>query len=210
MKKTEAYESLCPVYGLAILNEPFEKKTEEWFHHYRLTNAKNLDKTLKGLELIFIELEKFKPQTVEHKKIGVLWLRFLREINENLVSIPKEFQEDPDLAMAVELAQESTYTEDELALYDQYLDAIRVEQTVRVDSYKEGKAEGIEEGLEKGRKEKEAALKKAKEKAQQEKEVALQEKERGIAKTLLLQGIDIETIVKATTLPKEEIEKLGS
>ena len=47
-------------------------------------------------------------------------------------------------------------------------------------------------------------------KAQQEKEAALQEKERGIAKMLLLQGIDIETIAKATTLSIEEIEKLRS
>jgi predicted transposase YdaD len=38
----------------------------------------------------------------------------------------------------------------------------------------------------------------------------LQEKERGIAKMLLLQGIDIETIAKATTLSIEEIEKLRS
>jgi predicted transposase/invertase (TIGR01784 family) len=85
----------------------------------------------------------------------------------------------------------------------------------------EGFAEGIEKGIEKGRKlerkEKNAALKKAKQekeaalkKAQQEKEAALQEKERGIAKMLLLQGIDIETIAKATTLSIEEIEKLRS
>ena len=141
MKKREAYESLCPVYGLAILNESFEKTTEDWFHHYRLTNVKDLDKSLKGLELIFIELQKFKPQTLEHKKIGILWLRFLREENEELVSIPQEFQDDPDLAMAVELAQESAYSADELALYDQYLDAIRVEQTVRADSYEEGREE---------------------------------------------------------------------
>jgi len=197
MKKSEAYESLCPVYGLAILNEPFEKTTEDWFHHYRLTNAKDLDKTLKGLELIFIELQKFKPQTVEHKKIGVLWLRFLRETNENLLSIPPEFQEDPDLAMAVELAQESAYTEDELALYDQYLDAIRVEQTVRADSYEEGKAEGIEKGIEIGRKEREDAVKKA-------------ERERNleIAKSMLLKGIDINTIADITTLSQQEIKKL--
>ncbi len=178
MKKSEAYESLCPVYGLAILNEPFEKTTEDWFHHYRLTNAKDLDKTLKGLELIFIELQKFKPQTVEHKKIGVLWLRFLRETNENLLSIPPEFQEDPDLAMAVELAQESAYTEDELALYDQYLDAIRVEQTVRADSYEEGKEEG-----------------------ERKKAIA-------IAKNMIAKGIDLETISSVTGLSVEEISKL--
>ncbi|MDI9637927.1 Rpn family recombination-promoting nuclease/putative transposase [Geitlerinema splendidum] len=189
MNKREAYESLCPVYGLAILNEPFEKTTEDWFHHYRLTNVKDLDKALEGLELIFIELQKFKLQTVEHKKIGILWLRFLREANEELLSIPQEFQEDPDLAMAVELAQESAYTENELALYDQYLDAIRVEQTVRADSYEEGKIEG--------RKEKEAAIKEA----QRAEKI-------GIAKNMLAKGMDVETVSSITGLSIEEIEKL--
>ena len=137
----QAYETLCPVYGVAIVNETFEKNMEDWFHHYRLTNVKDLDKSLEGLELIFIELQKFRPQTFEHRKIGALWLRFLREANESLLSIPQEFQDNPDLAMAVELAQESAYTPMELELYDQYLDAIRVEQTVRADSYVEGKQE---------------------------------------------------------------------
>jgi predicted transposase/invertase (TIGR01784 family) len=135
----KGFDALCPVYGLAIINEPFEKNMEEWFHHYRLTNVKDLDKSLEGLELIFIELPKFKPQTLEHRKIGALWLRFLRETNETLVSIPPEFQDNPELAMAVELAKESAYTTSELELYDQYLDAIRVELTVRADSLVEGK-----------------------------------------------------------------------
>jgi len=50
-----------------------------------------------------------------------------------------------------------------------------------------------DKGLEEGRKEKEAAVKNEKIK---------------IAKTLLLQGIDIETIAKATTLSQEEMKKL--
>ena len=60
---------------------------------------------------------------------------------------------------------------------------------------------GLEEGLEKGRKEKDAAVKKAEEKAQQEKIET--------AKVLLAQGIDTETIAKATKLSQEEIEKLS-
>jgi len=145
MGARQAYESLCPVYGLAILNKSFEK-SEEWFHHYKLTNVKDQDKFLEGLELIFIELEKFKPQTTEHRKIGLLWLRFLKEAGE-LLSIPQEFKDNPDLAMAVELAQESAYTRAELDAYDYYLDAVRVEQAVRTDSYVEGKAEGKAEGM---------------------------------------------------------------
>ena len=78
--------------------------------------------------------------------MGVLWLRFLREVNEQLSSIPKEFQDNPDLAKAVELAQESAYTRAELEIYDYYLDAIRVERTVREDAKEEGEQIGIAKG----------------------------------------------------------------
>lgn len=163
MKKGSSYGSLCPVYGLAILNEAFEKTTEEWYHHYRLTNTKDLDKSLEGLELIFVELQKFKPQTFKERKMGVLWLRFLREVNEGLVEIPQEFQDNHDIAMAVELAQESSYTPEELALYDLYLDAIRVEQTVREDSLEEGEQIGLKKGKQIGE---QIGLEKGKEKEQ--------------------------------------------
>ena len=128
-----AYSDLCPVYGVAIVNQEFEETTQEWFHHYRLTNTKELDKTLEGIELIFLELPKFTPQTFEHRKVGALWLRFLRE-TKDLNDIPEEFKDSPEVIKAIELAEESAYTPAELEAYDEYLDAIRVEQTVRHDS----------------------------------------------------------------------------
>lgn len=137
LESGKTYSTLCPVYGVALLNEVFEKETEEWFHHYRLTHTKNVDKTLEGIELLFLELPKFNPKTFEHRKIGVLWLRFLRETKE-LESIPAEFKDSPEVLKAIELSEESAYTKAELEAYDEYLDAIRVEQTVREDSYEEG------------------------------------------------------------------------
>jgi len=139
------YDTLCPVYGVALVNTEFEDTTEDWFHHYRLINTKDLDKTLEGLELLFLELPKFNPKTFEDRKVGALWLRFLREA-ENLEDIPAEFQNNPEIAAAMELAQESAYTPEELDAYDEYLDAIRVEGTIRADSLEEGREEGRKEG----------------------------------------------------------------
>lgn len=178
----KAYHTLCPVYGVAIVNETFENTTEDWFHHYRLTNVKDLDKSLEGLELVFMELPKFKPQTFEDRKVGALWLRFLREINGPLLLIPKEFQENPDIAKAVELTQESSYTPEELEAYDEYLDAIRVEQTVREDSYGEGEQIGITKGRE--------------------------EEKRNMARMMLQEGMEIQKISKITGLSVEEIQCL--
>ena len=67
MQKAEDYHSLCPVYGLGIINDTFDRNSEDWFHHYRQVNVQKPERVLEGLELIFIELPKFKPQSWEQK-----------------------------------------------------------------------------------------------------------------------------------------------
>src|SRR3990167_2934886 len=37
LKKGEAYESLSPVYGLALLGHKLMDDDAEWFHHYRMS-----------------------------------------------------------------------------------------------------------------------------------------------------------------------------
>jgi predicted transposase/invertase (TIGR01784 family) len=193
------YSSLCPVYGLAIVNARFEKDTAEWFHHYRLTNVKDMDKTLEGMELIFLELPKFRPQTGEHRKIGSLWMRFLQEIGNGLETIPDEFKAIPEIARAAELAQESAYTRAELEAYDRYLDAIRVELTVRHDSLEEGKLLGIAEGEQIG-------ITKGEQIGVAKGEIRLLEAKKIIAKNLLALGLDIHIVSESTGLAIADIQ----
>ena len=194
LEKGKYYDKLCPVYGVALVNTEFEDTTEDWFHHYRLTNAKDLDKTLEGIELLFLELPKFNPQTFEHRKVGVLWLRFLREA-EMLEDVPEEFQNNPEVAMAMELAQESAYTAEELEAYDEYLDAIRVAGTVRADSFEEGREEGKAEGREEGE---QIGIAKGE-----------QKKAEAIARNLLQAGMQVEGVSEATGLSVDVIASLN-
>jgi predicted transposase/invertase (TIGR01784 family) len=194
LDRGQTYDTLCPVYGLALVNETFEETTDNWFHHYRLTNTKDLDKTLEGIELVFLELPKFNPKTLEDRKIGVLWMRFLRE-TDALDTIPEEFKDSPEVIKAMALAQESAYTKAELEAYDEYLDAIRVQQTVRADSLKEGEERGIEKGIEKGKEE--------------ERKKNLEEK-KDMARKMLQRGMGVEDIHTIIELPKEIIRSLLS
>lgn len=151
LQKGEHYNKLCPVYGLGILNVVFDP-SPEWFHHFRTVNIKDSSQVLEGLELIFLELPKFIPQNFAHRKMGVLWLRFLKEVDEHLTEVPAEFLHDPELNLAVELAQESAYTEAELAQYDRYWDAVSVENTIKADALLEGERRGLVEGEKLGKK----------------------------------------------------------
>lgn len=69
-------ELLQPVYALNFVNANMSENLEGYYHHYRLVHQKETDKVIEGLQLIFIELPKFKPQNFSEKKMQVLWLRF--------------------------------------------------------------------------------------------------------------------------------------
>ena len=141
LDKGQDYASIHPVYGLGLIGEIFDHASDEWYHHYKTVNVKNTEKHLEGLELIFVELPKFKSTTHWEKKLGLLWIRFLNEIS-SMTEIPSEFYAIPELCKAIELTQEASYTRGELEAYDQYWDAVSTEKTVKVDAHAEGKAEG--------------------------------------------------------------------
>ena len=152
LEKGEEYKFLQPVYGLGIVAEIYEKTTPDWYHHYQL--VKKGDATyndlIEHLQLIFIELPKFPIQSSEEKKLRLLWLRFLREIDEKTTTVSQDLLEVPEIAQAIEFAEESAYTPGELNLYESYWDQVSREKTLIMDKYAKGLAEGEAKGFEKG------------------------------------------------------------
>ena len=162
LDEAQNYDTLCPVYGLAILNDRVGlDKSDKWYYCYRLSEVNNSLDVIEGIELVLVELPKFRPRDWMDRRMGVLWLRFLREMKEDLKEIPKEFLEDTCISKAVRLTQTASYTKKQLDAYDGFLDAVRVQNTIVIDALKqgmdkglkEGKEEGMKEGLEKGKEE---------------------------------------------------------
>jgi len=145
LRAGEEYHFLQPVYGLGLVAEIYEKTTPSWYHHYQLIKKGNLESdVIKHLQLIFIELPKFPLHSPDEKKLRLLWLRFLREIDEKTKTVSNELLDVPEIAKAVELAEESAYTPGELDVYESYWDQVRREKTIIIDKYNEGLAAGIE------------------------------------------------------------------
>jgi predicted transposase/invertase (TIGR01784 family) len=144
--KGKDFDLLQPVYTLAILNDNFDHKTAEFYHRYQMANRQNTDEVIEGIELIFVELQKFKPENIADRKMAVLWLRFLKEVNEQNAKIADELMENPDIRDAVDICEKAGFTEEELAKYDKYWDNISTEISVISASFREGKVEGKIEG----------------------------------------------------------------
>jgi predicted transposase/invertase (TIGR01784 family) len=149
LDKAEEFKLLQPVYALNFVNDKFEKSPEmadEYYHYYKIVNVKNTEKQIEGLEFLFVELPKFKPQNRAERKLYELWLRFLTEVNENTKEIPQELLDNELTREAVGYMEKAAYTKEQLVAYDKWKIAAMTERSAINDALREGKTIGLEEG----------------------------------------------------------------
>lgn len=150
LDRGKKYEGLQPVYALSFVNAIFEPETDIYYHHYSMIHNLLTKKKIEGLELIFVELPKFKAKSLTEKKLEVLWLRYLTEIEDQTENLPDDLLSIPEIREAIECLQESAFTKGELETYDKYWDSISTERTLVADAEKIGLEKGMEKGMEKG------------------------------------------------------------
>jgi len=178
------YKNLQPVYALNFVNASFMKDVDDYYHYYHLVHDKYTDKVIDGLHLIFVELKKFKPQTISERKMQVLWLRFLTEINENTREAPAELLENSEVNEALEILERAAFTDAEMRAYDKFWDEVSSLRTIEGDW--------------------EDKLKEAEAKAEDAKQKLLK-----TARNLKVMNVmTTEQIAEATGLTAEEIEGL--
>ncbi len=189
-EKGIAFRSLKPVYALNLINTIYLPQSPDYYHHYAVVHLKDSNEQLHGLEFVFIELEKFKPQNIAEKKLQILWLRFMTEINENTEEIDPELLRQPEIQKALTYVREASLTKDEKVLYEKNWDRISSEKTLLSAAIEDGWVKGKEEGREEGREEG---------KLQAKTELA------GNARKM---GMSDEEIMRLTGLTRDELDKL--
>ena len=176
---------LSAVYTIGILDFVFDehKNQDQILHTVKLKDQKGtifFDK----LTYIYIELPKFQKTEKQLQSQFEKWLYVLRHL-ANLQNRPKVLQEKIFLKL-FEVAEIASFSAEEKVQYEESLKYYRDLKNVVDTSREEGLKEGREEGLKEGREE---------EKIQ-------------IARSLKLQGVSIDVIIKATGLSKSDIEEL--
>lgn len=184
------YELLQPVYSLNLVNDVFEPELKGFYHHYKMVHVEHSDRVIDGLQLIFVELPKFQPQTFTGKRMQVLWLRFLTEIDEKTRQVPDELLSEPEIKKALSVLEQSAFSDAEIAGYEHFWDIISTEKTYYNSALRRGLAEGKAIGIAEGE-----AIGESKEKV-------------NIARKLKSLSFPTETIVQATGLTAEDIGKL--
>ena len=172
------YSHLKPVYALNLINQNYLPESPDYYHHYAVVHLQDNHEKLDGLEFVFVELPKFKSKNITEKRLQVLWLRFLTEINEQAERISDELLENPEIQQAINFVYEASLSKEEKDLYDRNWDRISSEKTILTEVRTEGIAVGKAEG---------------------KIEVAL---------NLIAAGVSIALVMQATGLSRNEIEKL--
>ena len=203
LNKGKDYELLQPIFTLALLSKNYDHKSDAFYHHYKIVNQENHDEVIEGLEFLLVELtEKFVsatlnnrlPEAMTNRKLAALWLRFLKEVGEEMKALPKEMEENEDIRMAAELCEEGAFTPAELAAYEKYWDMVSTEKTALSGAHKRGRTEGLVEGRAEGLVEGEA--------------IGLEKEKMCTVYRMAAKGMSIEDISDATDLPILQIQKI--
>lgn len=139
----ENYRLIKPVYCLNLVNDiGFKSAPEEFYHDYAIVNVAHTDRIIKGLRFVFIELPKFRPHSIKEKKMAVLWLRFLTEINRSTDEVPSELLENEETRKAISLVEKSAMSEAQLDAYERFWMNVNDEEAFIETKYYEGREEG--------------------------------------------------------------------
>lgn len=188
LREGEGYNLIQPVYCLNLVNDiGFESEPDEFYHDYAIVNVEHSDRIIEGLRFVYVELPKFKPKTIAEKKMAVLWLRFLTEINRTTETAPAELLENEQTRKALSIVEKSAMSEAQLNAYEKFWMSITDEEGFLEARYHRGLKDGLAEG----------EAKRAKERLAN-------------AKALLDNDVPLEVIVKSLHLTDDEAATLQS
>lgn len=140
-------------------------------------------------------MPKFKPHSFSDRKMQILWLRFLTEINENTRDVPAELLENAEVSEALEIVERAAFDDADMLRYDKFWDRVSVQRT-------------LEEAMKSQVEETEAKRIEAEAK-RIETEAKVEEAEAKLvdtARKMKADGLPVDIIVKYTGFSREDIE----
>ena len=144
--KAELFTLIQPVFSLNLLNDKMKGEAiDEFYHDYAILNVDHPECSLDYLRFVFVELPKFKPRNIMEKKMAVLWLRFLTEINEETQEAPAELLENADIRKALSIVEKSAMSEAQLYAYERFWDEVNRNQILNESHFRKGVEKGVAE-----------------------------------------------------------------
>jgi predicted transposase/invertase (TIGR01784 family) len=207
LHKGDDYTLVNPVVALTIVDfdlfEPVspEIKSSPHISRFKLLDTHTFTEYSGDIELVFVELPKFKATEAQLHTLQDQWIYFIKNAG-NLDMIPSEMDASTDFKQAFAMINEAGMTPAELHIQYKRREFIiinrgAISKATRT-GLEQGIAQGIEQGIEQG-----IQQGKAKGKAEGKAEGKIE-----IARTMLTEGLAPQLIAKLTGLSMVEITKL--
>jgi len=184
LHKAESFEGLEPVIALTVTDFEMFEEIRQIITYFRLIEKETLIEYSDEIELIFIELPKFRKKEDELSTITDKWIYFIKNAG-SLEYIPESLNETP-IDRAFQIANTAGLSEEELEIQHKRRDFIWLQkgsfEKAKKDGWKQGRAEGKAEG-------------KAEEKME-------------VARNLKKENMDIHLIAKVTGLTVEDVRSI--
>ena len=196
LDRNNKYTLLNPVIALTIVNfkmfdfredKQAKEQDKKYKSSFKLFEKDTFTKYKDDIELIFIELPKFKKSLEDCKTVEDKWIFFIKNARR-LDVVPNNT--NSTIKEAYTIANRANLSKEELELQDKREDFLFIQKSSLEKAKREAREEGIEEGRAKGQEE------------------GKKNREIETAKVSLKQNIDIKTIALITGLTIDEINNL--
>ena len=187
LNKGEDYHLLNPVIALNIVDFTMFNDSPKIINNFKLLEKEEFIDYSDDIELIFIELPKFKKELDNLSNIKDQWIYFIKNAG-SLEYIPSNL--DETIKKALQIVNEANLSKEELETQYKRKEFISIQKLAILKAQNDGIKQGIEQGIEKGM------------------EQGIEKGKIHIAKKLLKQHVDIDVIVTTTGLSLKSIEDL--
>ena len=179
----DEYHDLKEVIFLAITDFVMFPNKKKFKSDHVILDHETHENDLTGFSFTFLELPKFNKDINELKNVIEKWMYFFKHADETPEKdLPKIIGNDDIIEKAYEALNRCSWSEQQLFSYDQQIKYDWSHQGTIHAAYDDG----MERGMEKGRKEEKTA----------------------IAKAMQLNGLDLDTISSVTGLSRDELNEL--
>ncbi|WP_253302223.1 Rpn family recombination-promoting nuclease/putative transposase [Wolbachia endosymbiont of Psylliodes chrysocephala] len=208
LDKSGNYIDLQKVFFIAISNCNLLPEEVDYISTHNIRDIKTNGHYLKDLQFVFIELPKFTKNRVEQlENTTERWCFFFKYAEETTdEDLKKIAAEAPIIKLAYDELDRFRWNEKDLIAYEERILSVQKENAILAQKLDDAKHEGIQIGEEKGRKE---GIQIGHEKGRQEGKAEGEKQAKiAVAREMLADKMDVNTVTKFTGLPIDEIKKL--
>ena len=176
LNKGDDYPKLNQVIFLGFLDFPLFQGNSHYCTRHLILEEKSNEHYFQDFELNFVELPKFNKSLEELEDIKDKWVYFVKNAKE-MKMIPEELREPKELREAFEVANQMSWSKEEMDAYE--------ERGILIQDERGRIQHALQEG----------------------KQIGIREEKQAIAKKMLEEGIPPDVIFRVTSLTPEEIQE---